>query len=87
MPSLSSKVEVRVVVSRFAGPEAPGVQVNVQEKVLPCETVTVDGQVIGLNLPRLEGGGGRPQKAVSRPMAVIGEEPVVLMLVWPVTVR
>jgi hypothetical protein len=47
LASRSSKVEVRVVVSRFAGPEAPGVQVNVQAKELPCETVTVFEQLIG----------------------------------------
>jgi hypothetical protein len=29
-----------VVVRRLAGPVAPGVQVKVQAKVLPCETVT-----------------------------------------------
>jgi hypothetical protein len=39
-----------VVVSRSAGPEAPGVQVNVQAKVLPFETVTVLEQLIGSNL-------------------------------------
>jgi hypothetical protein len=47
LPSRSSKSEVRVVVSKSAGPEAPGVQVKVQANVLPCETVTVFEQLIG----------------------------------------
>ncbi len=36
---LSSKVEERVVVSRLAGPVAPGVHEKVQAKVLPLEMV------------------------------------------------
>jgi hypothetical protein len=36
-----------VVVVRSAGPVAPGVQVNVQAKVLPLESVTVLEQLIG----------------------------------------
>jgi hypothetical protein len=39
-----------VVVRRFTGPVAPGVQENVQAKVLPLETVTVLEQLIGSNL-------------------------------------
>jgi hypothetical protein len=49
----SSRVEVIVVAVRLAGPDAPGVQVNVQAKVLPLETVTVLEQLIGSNLARI----------------------------------
>jgi hypothetical protein len=47
LPARSSTVEVRAVVNRFAGPVSPGVQVKVQAKVLPCETLTVLEQLIG----------------------------------------
>jgi hypothetical protein len=59
LPARSSTVEVRVVVNRFAGPEAPGVQVNVQAKVLPCEMFTVLEQLIGSYTPAQIGKGAR----------------------------
>jgi hypothetical protein len=47
VPARSSKVEVRVVVERLAGPVVPGVQVNVAANELPWEMVTVFAQLIG----------------------------------------
>jgi len=51
-PHLSSRVDVRVVFRRLAGPDEPGVHEKVQENEFPCDSMTVSDVLLIVRIGR-----------------------------------